>query len=247
MKGKIRYCALLASSFMAIEPQAQAVQLLVNPGFELPAIISNNCGGGPAASCETFFIGDSIGGWTAVGPGGARAPVIGLTSAFTDNGADHYTAEEGNQSLDLTGLANQGANGVEQTVTTTPGFGYGLSFFVGNEDNSLPNYALNSSIELLINGVNEGIFTSTGNVFHDVSWAGFTFDFIASAASTTIDFINATPVSDGYAGLDNVALTSADVPPVDLSEPGTCGPMVVGVGLMLAARRRTGPKVVASA
>ena len=214
---------------------ACASQLLLNPSFETPVIGTTTCNGAHNAQC--FNLGDSIGGWTVVGPGAAvgKFPIANLTSAFTDGSGDHYTAEQGNQSLDLTGSANQGANGVEQTVVTVPGTTYALSFFIGNEDNNLSGFGLNSSVKLLVDGVSQGTFFSSGNVTDNVSWAGFTLDFVAAAASMTIDFINATPVSDIYAGLDNVTLTSVDQP-VDLPEPNSYGVMALGAALLFLWR-----------
>ena len=239
MKRKIRR-ALLASSFLAIVPQAQAAQLLANPSFELPVITSNNCGGGPPASCEGFFIGDDIGGWTVVGHSVAAGlfPMSLITNAFPSGSGTHFTSQNGNQNLDLSGSGDQGAEGVVQTVATVPGQSYLLSFYVGNEDNLVPNFGLNSSVQLLIDGTTQGAFTSSGRVVNDASWANFTVNFVAPTNSTSIEFLNATLTGDNYTGLDNVTLTGPAVVPVDLSEPGTLGVMAFGVGLMLFLRRK---------
>src|SRR5262245_13213348 len=110
MKYGIFSAISLASSMIAVVGSAQASQLLLNPSFETPVIGASTCSG--VANCQGFNVGNSIGGWTVVGPGaaGGAFAVINLTSAFTDPGnTDHYTPVDGNQSLDLTGSGNQGA------------------------------------------------------------------------------------------------------------------------------------------
>lgn len=237
MKTKL-LLGLVIGVLATIDAKAEADQLLLNPSFETPVITSNNCGGGPPASCEGFNIGGNIGGWIVVGhpapPG--LFPIVLETNAFRSGAGIPFTSEDGNQNIDLSGSGNQGAEGLEQTVTTVPGTPYVLSFYIGNEDNTVPNFPENSSADLFLNGVNEGNFVSSGNVFHDLSWAHFTVDFVATTTSTTVEFINTTPADDNETGLDNVTLTSNS--PAPLTEPHSTALFVVAAGVLLRLRQR---------
>lgn len=221
-------CAAFAAAGIFHGAEANA-SLLVNGSFEdsYPGM----------TWAESVKVGTNINGWTVVGPGGLYGgyPLVVLASTYYENGgAIRFTAQDGNRSLDLTGNGNQGPNGVSQTVSTTPGSGYELAFYVGNQDNSFWNYASASAISLLINGVTAGIFVNGDNSHNNLNWKKFTYDFVADTSSTTIAFINATPLSDHEAGLDNVSLVqlASTVP-----EPATLA--LTGAGLIgLAAMRR---------
>src|SRR5689334_14362886 len=69
MSNRISLGILFGIALFATAASAHATQLLLNPSFESPVITTNNCGGGPPASCQGYLVGDSIGGWTVVGHG----------------------------------------------------------------------------------------------------------------------------------------------------------------------------------
>jgi len=135
---------LLISGGIAACLYSPAVQanLISNGSFETPLVANGvNCFG--LTGCEGFAVGAALGAWTVVGISTTVNAILLLNNNYTENGGQlHFSAEDGQQSVDLTGAFNQGRNGVEQTITTTPGTSYNLTFWVGNQDNSQPGYGL---------------------------------------------------------------------------------------------------------
>lgn len=213
---------------------AGAAPVIVNGGFELPVATSGlNCGG--IANCQGFNIGDSIGGWTVVGPGPSdptKTPIVILTNNYNEGGY-FFQPEQGNQSLDLTGMSNQGLNGVQQTVATTTGARYALTFWVGHHAQDPSFYNGPAVASLLIDGLPAGTFSNNNAPPPNLlDWEQFTFDFTATGPSTTIALFNA--VSDptqNEVGLDNVSLTA-------IPEPGSAALLVAGLGGLFLSRRR---------
>jgi hypothetical protein len=190
-----------------------AGNLIVNPGFESPVVANPN-------NFLEFSAGDNIGGWTVISNSANTSNILLLlNNSYSEvSGTLLFTSQSGQQNLDLTGPNNLGDNGVQQTVATVPGQGYSLSFYVGNQDNRQSNYALNSSVELDVNGAFVANYTTTATTANNVSWQQFTYTFTASSANTTVAFLNSTPVSDNYAGLDTVDLELATA---TAPEPGS--------------------------
>jgi hypothetical protein len=155
---------------------------------------------------------------------------------YTKNGRQlHFSAEDGQQSVDLTGAFNQGRNGVEQTITTTPGTSYNLTFWVGNQDNSRSGYGLPSTVELDVNGAIVANYSNNDNTPNNVNWKQFSYDFTAASASTQIGSYNATPPADNYAGLDNVDL---EVAAAVVPEPAAVALLGASLTLLGLTRRR---------
>ena len=127
-------------------------------------------------------------------------------------GALAFTAYDGSQSLDLTGSGWRGYNGVAQTVATTPGATFELTFHVGNQSSNFGFYGLPSAVEVLIDGASAGVFANADDSPADVNWKAFSLTFAAASASTTVAFMNATGSADNMAGLDGVALTEVPEP-----------------------------------
>jgi hypothetical protein len=181
---------------MASSPAWGGKNLLSDGGFE-----------GPKVPQDTQLLIVSSGtvfhGWTVTGPGAVTLVGAGYTE---ESGALHFTPHRGSQSLDVSGPSNEGAAGVEQTVATTIGAGYRLTFFLGNQDDSWANYPRPSKIEVVINGVSQGIFKNDRIVPNDLAWRKFVIPFTASADATTVQFINRTPRPDNECGLDAVSL-----------------------------------------
>src|SRR5690242_8925695 len=105
---------LLASGF-----SAQAANLIRNGSFEIPAV--------PDGTYQLFNTGDKFRGWIVVGAPGNLAIV---NQDFTYCGHT-FPARTGVQFVDLTGTSDT-ATGLQQTISTTPGSTYTLSFFIGN-------------------------------------------------------------------------------------------------------------------
>jgi hypothetical protein len=126
-------CAGIATCLCS--PVAQA-NLVSNGSFESPLIANGvDCLG--LTGCEGFAVAAALGAWAVVGVSTTTNAILLLNNNYTENaGQLHFTAEHGQQSVDPTGAGNQGQNGVKQTVGTTPGTSYTLTFWVGNQDNS---------------------------------------------------------------------------------------------------------------
>lgn len=224
-------CARLAAALSlatAVALPAQA-NLLANGGFEFPAL-----GSGYAA----YDQGQTIGAWTVVGTGNPVASVLALHTTYQEySNTLSFSAYEGVVSLDLTGSGHQGANGVQQSVATTAGAVYALSFQVGNQDSAFGGYGAGSVIEVFIDAVSAGVFANSDENPADVNWKGFSLTFTAASASTTIAFINATAAYDFMTGLDAVSL-------VEVPEPAGMALLLWGAVATIGGlrRRRTTPR-----
>jgi hypothetical protein len=119
---------------------AAGANLLTNGSFELPGV--------PAGSFQQFSSGStSIPGWKVTGPAGRGVAV--MSGTYTVDG-DSLPAEDGNQWLDLTGNNSNDIEGISQTVSTTKGQTYTLTFWVGNASGA--GLGAYSSVGLFING-----------------------------------------------------------------------------------------------
>jgi hypothetical protein len=223
--------ALVGAAVSCSDPAHAAI---INPGFEDPVVTQ-------AEQFHLFSNGDDVGaagGWKANG-----SPAL-VNTLYTEPGVA-FNAHGGQNAFDLTGAANSGPNGVSQSVTTSLGTSYKLSFWVGNADGS-SLYALASTVGLLINNVEvlPGTFTNSDVTANKVNWKLFSYEFTALGALTQIGFENRTLFDDKYAGLDDVSITPtiAAVP-----EPSTWAMMILGfagVGFM-AFRRKSKPALMA--
>ncbi len=151
--------------------------------------------------------------------------------------------EDGQFAIDLTGFCDLGANcgqsgrygGIQQSVATTIGGHYDLSFYGAN-------YALNATQPMLsvtATDIAQAYTLPTTNSTAG-TWTKYSFDFFADSTTTTINF-SGLPASLGgasYLGLDNVNLDLVSTPPVP--EPETYALMMAGLGIVgFIARRRT--------
>src|ERR1700681_291827 len=106
MKRNLRISWLAAGFLMGCN--LLHANLISNGSFETPLV--------PVGGFTNFAGGSTgITGWTVVGP---QASVV--STAFTQSGI-LFTAADANQFVDLTGFNANSVEGVEQTVTTTPG------------------------------------------------------------------------------------------------------------------------------
>ncbi len=176
---------------------AAGASLVVNGSFESPVV--------PVGTYQLFDNGGDVSGWSVVGATGSVA-VIGAN--FLDAPANAFTfpAEDGAQSIDLTGNSNT-ATGVAQTLATTAGTTYCVSFWIGNVVAPNLGYGSSSTVNVTVNGVplisavnSEGAGTTT------VSWEQFSASFMATGASTIVAFINGDPPNDTANLLDDVAV-----------------------------------------
>ncbi len=180
---------------------ASAQNLLSNAGFETPVLA-------PGA-VQNFATGSTIGGaWLVLGtPSTTPVGIVQTTASEPANGITQFNAQQGLNSLDLTGPGNTGLNsGVRQTISTAIGQVYLLSFFVGRASGGAV-YATPSTLTLSINSGVLAPFTNANSTAGMVNWQQFVTSFTATSALTTIDFFNGT-LSNNEVGLDNVVLTA---------------------------------------
>ena len=204
--------------------------LITNGSFETPVV--------PVGFFTNYPSGSALlTGWTVVGTGGTEVSIV--SGSFAQGGIS-FPAEDGTQWLDLTGDGTDSfTEGVEQTVSTTIGDLYTLSFYVGNVDNPAAGFGTTSTVDLYINGGFVGAFTNFIPNSTTQTWEQFTTSGVATAASTTIEFLNGDPGADNTNGLDNIVLT--DDGPAGVPEPSTYGFMLIGLGLLVLMQKRIVP------
>jgi choice-of-anchor C domain-containing protein len=140
----------------------------------------------------------------------------------------YWQAQQGSRSLDLDG--NTGVNGaVEQSIATTVGQPYRVTFWLAGNPDSGPAI---KTLWVFNNGVDKAEYTFdiTGKSRDNMGWVWETYDFTATAASTTLRFESHTQPGGYGPVIDNI---SAVLVPV----PGTL--LLLGSGLLgLAGLRR---------
>jgi hypothetical protein len=222
-ENRVKHSLVVAIAAIGFSISASA-NLITNGSFETPTV--------PAGSFSNFLSGSSaITGWTVFGP------AVSIVSGSFGGGGFSFPAQDGIQWLDLTGPTSGPAEGVEQTVTTTFGQTYDLSFYVGNVSGGV--FGTTSTVGVLINGslVATKKNSTPGTT---LNWELFTVPFTAASASTLIGFENLDPIGDDSNGLDNISLVLA--PANAVPEPDILvliGTALAGIGW---ARRRRRPR-----
>ena len=216
------YKSMIVLAALCAAAGAQA-NLLVNGSFESGAFVNQ---GNDTMSLAAGS--GAITGWTVVTDTTAW---IGATNPFG------LTANDGSFFLDLTNYqAGAPFAGVSQTVATTPGATYTLSFdlgsstFWGRPDALVVSAAGTSAT--FASGVASA--TTPNN-----DWTREFFQFVATSASTTVTLQGSAGFN--YIGLDNVSLDlSADAPPpvTAVPEPHTWALMLAGLATLGFMRRR---------
>jgi choice-of-anchor C domain-containing protein len=146
----------------------------------------------------------------------------------SDNGSVDYTAnsywnaEDGNYSIDLAGSTFT-PGGVSQTVATTPGVEYSLSFWSAVNGNERPG--VKHVTKVSVNGSALDKVKAVG-VGRPLNWVLNTATFTASSTSSQIEFDDATPTDRNQGPtLDNVSLTEVSdtisASPVAISDQTT--------------------------
>jgi hypothetical protein len=229
-----QFIASIFVSLVLAMSASQAATQLTNGSFETPVV--------PVGSFSSFAVGSSaITGWTVVGPAGTSvSPVSGT---FAQNGVA-FIAQDGAQWLDLTGFNINSSEGVAQTVGTTVGNLYQLSYFVGNTTGG-GIFGTLSTVNVSVNGV--ATFSDTNSTVSPTAqnWQQFTHTFIATSASTTLALFNGDPASDNNNGLDNVVLLDLGPAVGAIPEPDTYAMLLGGLGLLGFVARRRKQNVVA--
>lgn len=176
---------------------AGSQNLIADPGFERPRA--------PQGTYAVYEPGQTIGPWTVIGASGN----VALTSTSDMNGNFLFQARSGLGYLDLTGNCDCGApSGVSQTVATTPGATYNLTFWGSNAH--IRTQGTTSTINVYVGSTL--IFTSfnkRGRGLEHQVWQKFSTSFVATETNSMISFINGDPDHDLMNGIDDINLTEA--------------------------------------
>ena len=206
--------------------------LLTNGSFETPIVSVGGFTNFPVGS-------GALTGWTVFGPAGQAVSIV--SGSFSQNGVS-FPAQDGAQWVDLTGFNNNSTEGVSQSVATTVGHQYQLSYFIGNTTGG-GIFGSTSTVDVLLNGAVAFTDTNSTSSPSTQNWGQFSHTFTASGAATIIGLRNADPGSDNDNGLDNVVLLDLGVPGTSVPEPGTLALFGLGLaglgGITLRRRRRT--------
>lgn len=192
------FCAVAVVSAVVASggTASAAVNLVRNGSFEKPVV--------PVGSFQNFATGQSFTGWTVTGATGVVSVVSG---SFQSQGFT-FNAKAGAQWIDLTGPGSKTATGVAQSIATTAGTTYQLTFWVGNINDPGGIFGVSSTVKVLVNGVLKlTAVNSLQPTNHKQAWKEFTLPVTATSSHTTISFINGDPSTDDSNGLDAVHLS----------------------------------------
>mgnify|MGYP001549736178 FL=1 len=212
--SKAHVLALCTALFAATAAHAN---LLSNGSFESGAFV--NQGNDTMSLAAGSAV---ISGWTVATDTTAW---IGPTNPFG------LSANDGSFFLDLTNY-QPGAPfaGMTQTIATTPGAIYALSFDLGGST----FWGRPDSITASAAGTSATFTTPTTGTNND--WQHVSMQFMASSASTTVLLQGAA--GRNYIGLDNASVDFVSAPAVP--EPGTWALMLAGFAVLGGVvRRRT--------
>lgn len=201
--------------------QASAAILLPNGSFEAPYIGATN-------TWQSYNAGSTaIPGWTVIG-----GPIF-----LTPDTVVGANPSEGRQFIDLTGATGYDKGLKSDTVLTTIGQTYRLSFDVGNW---VPHGI--ATLGMSINGGSEQLFTNTSlavTSHNPMNWMRFSYDWVADTTGMQVSFLgrpNGGLSNDQSIGLDNVTFEQVSTP---VPEPQSWALVFLGLlGLGTLTRRR---------
>jgi hypothetical protein len=191
-------CVALAVGVLIVScaPASATTNLIKNGSFEMPVV--------PVGGFKEFSTGQTFNGWQVVG---AKGNVAVVSSKYQGGGIT-FSAQVGAQWMDLTGYASNKATGIAQSVTTTPGTEYHLTFWVGNVYDPGGVFGVSSTVKVYVNGVRKLAATNSLHpANHKQAWKEFALTIKATSSRTTISFINGDPSTDNSNGLDAVRLS----------------------------------------
>jgi Protein of unknown function (DUF642)/PEP-CTERM motif len=234
MNSKIALLAGLVAAAVASE-NAQA-NLINNGDFSSTAsnawVNTDGQGGDIVGSPGSTA---AISGWTITND---TLLWIQTTSPPSYGGLTNSPGNPGPFFLDLTGQHdNQSFAGVQQTIATTIGASYRLTFDLGSAQQWGPTDGITASAA----GASQTFTLSNGGSSN--LWQTETLNFTATSSNTLIDLMGSSGIA--YVGLDNVDVeqTSGPITP-GVPEPSTWAMMILGfmgVGFMAYRRKQNGP------
>jgi choice-of-anchor C domain-containing protein len=221
----IQSVALLALAFGVTGPAY--ADLVQNGTF------SGTIGGPSAPAFQTFFAGSTFSAgnaWTVIN--GPASTANSSTGSIDWIGTYWMPPAPGQHSVDLDGTPGPG--GIEQTLMTTAGDYYKVTFeFSGNPDGGSNIKTLLVSAGNVVDQTYTWNVAAEGNTDSNMKWQSESFIFQATSSSTVLSFVS----GDTNPGSDNgpaVADISANLTP----EPSFYGILAIGVlGLFYALRR----------
>ena len=189
----------LAAVFLAvcINTGAIAKNLISDGGFEKPVV-----GNGSEVG---FNFGQNIGAWSVVGYLTGDPTQVSLVNRSYQKVGFTFNAHSGQQSLNLTN-GDDGQHGVVQTVQTTAGTTYRLSFWAGTAYDPNNIFTSMGKVEAYVNGIllATAIVVGVPNTT-TVNWQKFEVTFTATSDHSQIMLVDGTILA-GEVGLDDVEL-----------------------------------------
>lgn len=167
---------------------ASSTNLIENGSFESPSIWQSNL-------LVEYDAGSTVmPGWTV---GGNSVDLVG---------ENYWEAEDGDQSVDLSGSA---PGSVSQAVATTAGANYTLTWYMAGNTNCGQSI---KTMDVYWDGtlVDAPTFNDTGDSTTSMGWVQLQLNVTATGSSSVVEFADATPdMSQCGATLDNVSLVPA--------------------------------------
>jgi hypothetical protein len=217
---------MVAAGLILGARQTANAGLITNGSFEDTTNFVDNTG---QDTMRLYPGATALTGWNVVNAGNLDLAWIGPSNPFG------LSASNGNYFLDLTGYHDSPPySGVTQTIATTVGASYALTFDLGS---SISYNAGGTDSILAEAGATNLLFSFTTASTN--AWQSETLNFVATSPNTLIDLLGNS--GGAYIGLDNVSVTQTSAVP----EPATL--MLLGTGLLAlggVGRRHRRPSLV---